>query len=151
MCGASAPWRKRTPIRSCSAGRSSATTRRRVACTAECSRVGLVWIATLSRDVRDPLCGFRCVPLAPALQLANQVSMGRRMDFEPEIAVRLVWMGVPVVNLPTRVCYLQGGLSHFDVVWDDLRLAWLYVRIAIGMLVRAPELLRRRAAERTWA
>jgi glycosyltransferase involved in cell wall biosynthesis len=106
--------------------------------------VGLVWLATLSRAVRDPLCGFRCVPLAPALQLASQVAMGRRMDFEPELAVRLVWMGVTVFNVSTRITYLPGGLSHFDVIWDDLRLAWLYTRLAIGMLARAPELLQRR-------
>jgi hypothetical protein len=83
--------------------------------------------------------------------MVNQVSMGRRMDFEPELAVRLVWMGVPVMNVATRVRYFPGGISHFDVVWDDLRLAWLYMRLALGMLARAPELLRRRAAGRTWA
>jgi len=113
--------------------------------------VGLVWLATLSRDVRDPLCGFRCVPLAPVLRLVDHVSMGRRMDFEPELAVRLVWMGVPVVNVATRVSYFPGGLSHFDAVWDDLRLAWLYMRLTVGMLARAPELLRRRAAGRRQA
>ena len=113
--------------------------------------VGLVWLATLSRDVRDPLCGFRCVPLAPVLRLLDHVSMRRRMDFEPELAVRLVWMGVPVRNVATHVSYFPGGLSHFDVVWDDVRLAWLYTRLAVGMLARAPELLRRRAAGRTRA
>lgn len=110
--------------------------------------VGMVWLATLSREVRDPLCGFRCVPLAPVLRLVQRVSMGRRMDFEPELAVRLVWMGVPVVNVPTRVRYFPDGLSHFDVVWDDLRLAWLYTRLALGMLARSPGLVRRRAAGR---
>ena len=113
--------------------------------------VGLVWLATLSRDVRDPLCGFRCVPLAPVLRLLDQVPMGRRMDFEPEIAVRLVWMGVPVLNVATRVRYFPGGLSHFDLVWDDVRLAWLYTRLTAGMLARAPQLLRGRAAGRTRA
>jgi len=85
------------------------------------------------------------------LHLVNRVSMGRRMDFEPELAVRLVWMGVPVLNVASRVHYFPGGISHFDVVWDDLRLAWLYTRLAIGMIVRAPELLRRRVARRAWA
>lgn len=106
--------------------------------------VGLVWLATLSRRVSDPLCGFRCVPLAPALGLLDRVSMGRRMDFEPELAVRLVWMGVRVVNLSTRVRYFPDGISHFDVVWDNLRLAWLYARLTLGMLARAPALLHGR-------
>jgi glycosyltransferase involved in cell wall biosynthesis len=110
--------------------------------------VGLVWLATLSRRVSDPLCGFRCVPLAPVLRLLDRVSMGRRMDFEPELAVRLVWMGVPVVNLATHVRYFPDGISHFDVVWDNLRLAWLYTRLTLGMFARAPALLRTRAAAR---
>jgi len=110
--------------------------------------VGMVWLATLSLEVGDPLCGFRCVPLAPVLRLLDHVSMGRHMDFEPELAVRLVWMGVPVVNVATRVRYDPLGVSHFDVVWDDVRLAWLYTRLTLGMVARAPELLRRRAARR---
>jgi len=40
------------------------------------------------------------------------------------------------------------GVSPFDVVWDDVRLAWLYTRLTLGMVARAPELLRRRAARR---
>ncbi len=110
--------------------------------------VGMVWLATLSLEVHDPLCGFRCVPLAPVLRLLDHVSMGRRMDFEPELAVRLVWLGVPVVNVATRVRYDPLGVSHFDVIWDDVRLAWLYTRLTLGMLARAPGLLRRRAARR---
>lgn len=104
--------------------------------------VGMVWLATRSRSVRDPLCGFRCVPLAPVMPLLDRVAMGRHMDFEPELAVRLVWSGVTVVNVPTRVRYYPFGLSHFDVVWDDLRLVWLYMRLTLGMLARAGGLIR---------
>jgi glycosyltransferase involved in cell wall biosynthesis len=107
--------------------------------------VGLVWLATLSTAVADPLCGFRGVPLAPALRVIERVRTGDRMDFEPELAVRLFWEGVPVVNVPTRVVYPPGGLSHFDALRDGSRLAWLYVRLAAGMLGRAPALLSRRA------
>lgn len=113
--------------------------------------VGMVWLATLSRDVSDPLCGFRCVPLAPVLRLLDRVSMGHWMDFEPELAARLVRMGVPVVNVSTRVRYFPDGISHFDMLWDNLRLVWLYTRLALGMLPRAPALLFRRAAGWTQA
>ncbi|HEM46643.1 MAG TPA: glycosyltransferase family 2 protein, partial [Alphaproteobacteria bacterium] len=41
--------------------------------------VGMVWLATLSRAARDPLCGFRCVPLAPVMSLLDRISMGRHM------------------------------------------------------------------------
>ncbi len=106
--------------------------------------VGCVWLATLSRVVRDPLCGFRGIPLEATLHVMERTRLGDRMDFDPDLAVRLVWAGVPVLNLPTRVRYVPGGLSHFDVVWDDLRLAGLYLRLAAGMLRRAPRLLARR-------
>lgn len=104
----------------------------------------LVWLFTLSFEIRDPLCGFRGVPLAPTLRLLERVRLGERMDFDPELAVRLVWEGLDVVSVPTRVRYPEGGLSHFDVVADDLRLAWLYLRLALGLLPRAPGLLARR-------
>lgn len=104
---------------------------------------GLVWLATLPREVRDPLCGFRCIPLAPTLALMERIAMGDHMEFEPELAVRLVWDGVPVVNLDTGVRYYPGGISRFDVLWDDLRLAWLYARLALGMITRARGLLVR--------
>ncbi len=107
------------------------------------SRV-LVWLFTLSFQIRDPLCGFRGVPLAPALRLLDRMRIGERMDFDPELAVRLYWEGLEIVSLSTRVRYPPGGLSHFDVVWDDLRLARLYLRLAAGTLVRAPRLLARR-------
>ena len=102
---------------------------------------GLVWLFTLSFAIRDPLCGFRGIPLAATLALLARQRLGERMDFDPELAVRLYWEGLEVVNLPTRVHYPEGGLSHFDVVWDDLRLAGLYVRLGGGMLRRAPRLL----------
>lgn len=102
---------------------------------------GLVWLFTLSFAIRDPLCGFRGIPLAATLALLDRQRLGERMDFDPELAVRLYWEGLEVVNLPTRVRYPEGGLSHFDVVWDDLRLAGLYLRLAGGMLRRAPRLL----------
>jgi glycosyltransferase involved in cell wall biosynthesis len=105
---------------------------------------GLVWLFTLSLAIRDPLCGFRGIPLAPTLALLGRRRLGERMDFDPELAVRLYWEGLEVVSLPTRVRYPEGGLSHFDVVWDDLRLAGLYTRLFGGMLRRAPALLGRR-------
>jgi glycosyltransferase involved in cell wall biosynthesis len=104
----------------------------------------LVWLFTLSFAIRDPLCGFRGIPLAATLALLERRRLGERMDFDPELVVRLYWEGLEVVNLPTRVRYPEGGLSHFDVVWDDLRLAGLYLRLAGGMLARAPRLLRGR-------
>lgn len=97
------------------------------------SRV-IVWLACLSRRVPDPLCGFRGVPLAPVLRLLDAERTGDRMEFEPELAVRLVWAGVPVAGIPTRVVYREGGLSHFSLRRDYPLLAGVYARLLVGML-----------------
>ena len=109
---------------------------------------GLVWLACLSRVVPDPLCGFRGVPLGPAVAVVDGARTGDWMDFEPELAVRMVWHGTPIAAVPTQVTYLPDGVSHFSLARDYPRLASLYLRLVGGMLLRAPELLRTRAAER---
>jgi glycosyltransferase involved in cell wall biosynthesis len=103
-----------------------------------------VWINSLSLAVKDSMCGFRVYPLAPVLDVIDHAHLGRRMDFDPEIAVRLVWRGVAVVNLPTKVSYPKDGVSHFDVLWDNVRISGMHARLFFGMLVRLPLLLWRR-------
>jgi glycosyltransferase involved in cell wall biosynthesis len=100
-----------------------------------------VWIETCSLAIRDPLCGFRCMPLLPAVRILDEVRCGAHMDFDPEIAVRLVWAGLPVVDVPTRVRYFADGVSHFDLFRDNVRMIWLHVRLFLGMLRRLPQLL----------
>lgn len=109
---------------------------------------GLVWLACFSRVVPDPLCGYRGIPLEPALALLDRVRTGDWMDFEPDLAVRLVWEGVPVVPLPTRVRYFSGGLSHFSLARDYPRLATLYVRLIAGRLARSVGLVASRPPRR---
>ena len=107
---------------------------------------GLVWLACLSRVVPDPLCGFRAVPLDAVVPLIDATRTGDRMEFEPEIAVRLVWEGTPVVSLATRVVYPRGGRSHFSLRRDYPLLARVYLRLVGGMLARLPERWRARTA-----
>ena len=108
---------------------------------------GLVWLETLSFAIEDPLCGFRCFPLAATVDLLEDDELGDRMDFDPEIAVRLYWRGVPIVSVPTRVRYHEGGLSHFAPVYDTWLIAQAHGRLVAGMLTRAPSLLARHAKD----
>jgi glycosyltransferase involved in cell wall biosynthesis len=108
---------------------------------------GLVWLETLSLAVRDPLCGFRAFPLTATLELLDRRRTGDRMDFDPEIAVRLVWQGLRVINIPSKVTYQEGGLSHFAMFHDNVLLVWLHTRLVIGGLLRSPLLLGRRLRE----
>ena len=103
-----------------------------------------VWIECLSFAIGDPLCGFRCLPLTPVIRILDRVRCGDRMDFDPEIAVRLVWEGVPVINVPSRVTYGSSSVSHFDLWWDNVRISWRHSRLVCGMLLRTPLWLWRR-------
>jgi glycosyltransferase involved in cell wall biosynthesis len=102
-----------------------------------------VWVETLSLAIADPLLGFRVYPVPKVVALIQQQHLGSYMDFDPEVAVRLYWRGVPIRNVVTAVIYPQDGSSHFRLVRDNVRLVWLYIRLFFGMLYRAPGLLRR--------
>ncbi|MCB1691039.1 MAG: glycosyltransferase family 2 protein [Halioglobus sp.] len=103
-----------------------------------------VWINTLSLDIRDSMCGFRVYPLSHTLAEIDQSKTGDRMEFDPEILVRLHWRGLRVIEIPTRVSYPQDGISHFQSFRDNLLISWAHTRLFFGMLRRLPELLRRR-------
>jgi len=100
-----------------------------------------VWIETLSLSIRDSMCGFRVYPLAATLALCDRRAIGQRMDFDTEIMVRLYWQGIHSRFIPTRVTYPASGLSHFDALYDNLRISWMHTRLFFGMLPRIPRLL----------
>ncbi|HEE0084424.1 TPA: glycosyltransferase [Citrobacter youngae] len=109
-----------------------------------------VWIETLSMQLKDSMCGFRVYPVAPTRQLAQRVTLGKRMDFDTEVMVRLYWQGNPSYFIPTRVIYPLDGLSHFDALKDNLRISLMHTRLFFGMLPRIPSLLFRRSSTH-WA
>lgn len=103
-----------------------------------------IWINTLSFEIRDSMCGFRVYPLAPTLALIDSVRLGERMDFDCEVLVRMHWRGVRVRNRPTKVTYPMDGVSHFDVLRDNLRISRMHASLFFGMLVRLPAILANR-------
>ena len=107
-----------------------------------------VWINTLSLEIHDSMCGFRVYPLASALAAWQTSSIGRRMEFDTEIMVRMHWAGVAVLGLPTPVTYPADGVSHFNLWRDNLRISWMHTRLFFGMLRRLPMLLARRRSLR---
>ncbi|WP_148401176.1 glycosyltransferase family 2 protein, partial [Enterobacter mori] len=109
-----------------------------------------VWIETLSLQLKDSMCGFRVYPIAPVLRLAARTPLGKRMDFDTEVMVRLYWQGNTSYFLPTRVTYPPDGLSHFDALKDNLRISLMHTRLFFGMLPRIPALLMRRRTQH-WA
>ncbi len=103
-----------------------------------------VWVETLSFAIQDPLCGYRLYPLKPMASLAARENFAARMDFDPQIAVRLVWAGIPVINVPAHVHYPLGGVSHFRMWRDNVRISFMHTLLCLGMLRRLPGWLARR-------
>lgn len=90
-----------------------------------------VWFETCSFDIADSMCGLRVYPLAAVAPLIAKERLGSRMDFDVEIAVRLHWRGVRVVNLPTLVLYPEGNVSNFQMLHDNVRISWMHTRLAL--------------------
>lgn len=103
-------------------------------------------LETLGWGVDDSLFGMRLYPAQDLLEVLESTSYARRFDFDPEVAVRLAWRGVPIINLPTPVRYPtkeEGGISQFRYVRDNTLLSWMHVRLFFGFLVRLPLLITR--------
>jgi polyprenyl-phospho-N-acetylgalactosaminyl synthase len=101
-------------------------------------RIAIFWtsLETGGRQVIDPMCGFRVYPLASLTGLRY----GDRMDFDVEVVVKLVWRGVPMLNLPTKVRYLtaeEGGVSHYRMFRDNVTMVWLHTRLVLQAFARA--------------
>ncbi len=93
-------------------------------------------LETGGRTIADPLCGFRVYPLGVAVRARARAD---RMGFDPEIAVRMVWLGARVVNVATRIRYLtaeEGGVSHFRLFRDNAEISWTHARLCAGALLR---------------
>ena len=103
-----------------------------------------VWINSLSLQIPDSMCGFRVYPLPPVLALIDSVKLGKRMDFDPEVLVRLAWRNQPMRWLPTKVHYPTDGLSHFRLLHDNALISSMHTRLFFGMLLRAPQILWQR-------
>jgi glycosyltransferase involved in cell wall biosynthesis len=103
-------------------------------------------LETLGWGIDDSLFGMRLYPLPALLKVFAETSWARRFDFEPEVAVRLAWRGIPMINLATPVRYLteiEDGVSQFRYLRDNILLTGMHARLLVGFLWRLPYLLWR--------
>lgn len=103
-----------------------------------------VWINTLSRHIRDTMCGVRLYPLATVNALLDRHRCGNRMTFDTEVLVRWYWSGGTLHNLPVRVHYPAHGVSHYAMGRDNAQLSLMHARLFFAMWPRVPSLMRRR-------
>ncbi len=108
-------------------------------------------LETLWGGIGDSLFGFRVYPIEPLITVMRQTRWMRRFDFDPEAAVRLVWLGVPAINVDAPVRYFDAeadGVSHFRYGRDNRLLIWMHLRLLAGFLRRVPRLIGRRLHDR---
>ena len=112
-----------------------------------------VQVNTVSREIKDSMCGYRLYPLAETMRLLNRTDVGKRMDFDSDILVRLYWQGCEVAHVCVSVLYDDSVPSHFAMFADNYRITWMHIKHFFGMWWRLPRLLtrnrnRRRALQR---
>lgn len=103
-------------------------------------------------DIGDCLFGLRVYPAKALADVMGSTMWARRFDFDPEVAMRLVWRGHPPVNVPAPCRYFspaEGGVSHFNYYRDNVLLTWMFARLFFGFLLRLPLLIPRRLHSRT--
>jgi predicted LPLAT superfamily acyltransferase/glycosyltransferase involved in cell wall biosynthesis len=91
-----------------------------------------------SKPVQDSQSGFRVYPL---FHVQNIKFWTKRFDFEIEVLIRLMWRGVEVCEVPIDVHYPPASerVSHFDKLWDNVRISLLNAALVTISLLRVPE------------
>jgi len=101
-------------------------------------------LETLGWGIKDSLFGMRVYPIKELMAVMQSTRWAKRFDFEPEVAVRLAWSGVPVLNISTPVRYIlkeEGGISQFKYGRDNLLLTGMHIRLFAEFLLRLPALI----------
>lgn len=113
-------------------------------------KISIFWtsVETWSMDIKDPMCGFRVYPVVRVLEAVAGLEPGVGMEFDLEILVRAHWARIPLIFMSTPVIYPDGGVSHFRMFRDNVRISAMHTRLFFGMLRRSPAFLARRLGKR---
>lgn len=95
-------------------------------------------IVSFEPGIIDSMCGFRIYPIQKISESFKWLCFSRRMGFDIDILVRLIWKGIPYLFFPVPVTYPSDGISNFHLVRDNARISWVFTRLCIGMFFRLP-------------
>jgi predicted LPLAT superfamily acyltransferase len=109
------------------------------------------WVAieTWSKDLKESMCGYRVYPIKECLDLLTTESIGRRMQFDIEILVKLYWNDIKTIYIPTKVTYPKSGISHFKMIRDNIRISWMHTRLFFGMIKKIPTIIKNKHKHRS--
>lgn len=103
-------------------------------------------LETFAVGLGDSLFGMRVYPLQPLVKAFHQTRFAKRFDFDPEIAVRMIWQGCRPRQVSVPVRYFskkEGGISHFHYFKDNVRLTFLHFRLIPELIfLRWPLMLK---------
>ncbi|MBQ7158924.1 MAG: glycosyltransferase family 2 protein [Treponema sp.] len=98
-------------------------------------------VVSFESNIADSMCGFRVYPVQAICDFIRHHYCDKRMGFDIDILIRLIWKGIPYLFFPVHVTYPADGFSNFHMVRDNARISWVYTRLCIGMIFRLPLLI----------
>lgn len=101
-------------------------------------------IITWSGKIVDALCGFRVYPVEAAYGFFSKSFFDKRMGFDVEILIKLLWAGVDIEFYPVKVTYPSDGISNFHAFRDNVRISWVFTRLCLKMILLSPLFLWRK-------
>ncbi|MBQ4481515.1 MAG: DUF2062 domain-containing protein [Victivallales bacterium] len=83
----------------------------------------------------DCQSGFRAYPVEATLKLGCNA---KGYAFEAEVLPRAVWGGIKLQDIPIQVLYPKHRVTHFNKLWDNLRLTAIHAFLVIRRLIPWP-------------
>ncbi|MGN0023967.1 MAG: glycosyltransferase family 2 protein [Candidatus Avelusimicrobium sp.] len=99
-------------------------------------KFGGFWVhLQTGKKVSDIQSGYRCYPVE---MLLCQRFWCKRYSFEVEAAVKALWSGFGVQEVPVGVIYPPNRISHFSVFQDNFRLSILNTYLTVRAMLPIP-------------
>lgn len=86
-----------------------------------------VHINTLSFVIKDAMCGMRIYPIEATSPIFQRIK-SYRMDFDIDILVQCVRMGLEIIWISIEVSYDKENPSHFRMFRDNLKISKLHAK-----------------------
>ena len=90
-------------------------------------------INTLSKEIKDAMCGFRIYPLEAINTILPKIK-ANRMEFDIEVLVLAYRLGIKILWIDVKVNYEPYGISHFSMFKDNILISITHARLFLTLL-----------------